>query len=440
MKIKTGIFAKATAMLIALLLLTVWVKTSFSDTQTHNTVPGADANFITDNQTFLEQENAERAQQRIYNVILSGGIGPTDASLTHTITACIGYPNGYYVSQSSVSHTYSALTGRVTVVLLRDDDSRTITISGFSITYDDYFVFAEATDSEPIPNVPDGCLALMAVYTDGSSITSVTDLRSGEIPLKAFASFSAAVDAADNRTIVITDRVRLSSNKTVPAEVTLRFLKGAIMLIDSGVTLTINGSIIAGNYQIFSGSGTVDISGWTGGLLLPDWDTGQISGTTPSVDGIPIILGGEFVSNSNGNPNISDTVFAVDSVVAETAWESIGPTDSGADNIWTAMDSIPAGVDWVRLYAVAYGSNGSASINLYIYAYARETGGSQATGSDNRILRAYGRTDGSGYENIGDTAEITIPLDSSLRFDVYWNGNATAESVDLRLVGWGYND
>ncbi|MBR7092322.1 MAG: right-handed parallel beta-helix repeat-containing protein [Clostridia bacterium] len=50
---------------------------------------------------------------------------------------------------------------------------------------------------------------------------------------------------------------RLSSSMTVPANVELLFADGASLLLDSGVTLTLNGSVNAGDHAVFTGSGTV---------------------------------------------------------------------------------------------------------------------------------------------------------------------------------------
>jgi hypothetical protein len=53
---------------------------------------------------------------------------------------------------------------------------------------------------------------------------------------------------------------RLSDSVTVPSTVTLDFKQGANFSVDTGKTLTINGEILAGNWQIFSGTGTVTLS------------------------------------------------------------------------------------------------------------------------------------------------------------------------------------
>jgi len=77
---------------------------AYSAMQTNNTVPSANATFFADNATFLRHEDAQRAQ-RLLTRIVSGGIGATDASLTHTISTVTAYVEGYYVTDTSVSRT-----------------------------------------------------------------------------------------------------------------------------------------------------------------------------------------------------------------------------------------------------------------------------------------------------------------------------------------------
>lgn len=52
--------------------------------------------------------------------------------------------------------------------------------------------------------------------------------------------------------------IYLTNSFTVPSNVTLQFANGSKLLINSGQTVSINGPIDAGYYQIFSGSGTVN--------------------------------------------------------------------------------------------------------------------------------------------------------------------------------------
>jgi len=157
---------------------------------TINPVPAADASFLDDLQEFLREEISDRAVYQ-YSGVIEGGIGSTSANLTHTISACIAFPNGHYVSQEQISHTYTA--SRRTCVYIRDDDSRTVTIINATVTYDGHFVFAEMAAGSTQPATPTGLLPLFYVDTDATSITSVTDLRCGTANVAAYGDLATAV-------------------------------------------------------------------------------------------------------------------------------------------------------------------------------------------------------------------------------------------------------
>ena len=59
----------------------------------------------------------------------------------------------------------------------------------------------------------------------------------------------------------------ITENLTVPANLTLKFAHGAVLAIATGKTLTINGPLEAGRYQIFSWTGTGTV---TYGNLVPE--------------------------------------------------------------------------------------------------------------------------------------------------------------------------
>lgn len=63
---------------------------------------------------------------------------------------------------------------------------------------------------------------------------------------------------------------KLSTNITIPANVTLWMMNGAMLSPDSGVTATINGAIDAGLYQVFTGVGSVLGSPKTK-VVYPEW-------------------------------------------------------------------------------------------------------------------------------------------------------------------------
>lgn len=248
-----------------LVILFAAIRFGWAATQTINTLPSANATFIADVQTFLGNELANYLHIRFGNEITIGGLGATDASLTHTVSAIVGFPNGFYVSQAATSHTYTAT--KRTFVYVRDSDSRTITIGGAAITYDDNLVFAETTAATTIPITPTGCLPLFYADTDGTSITAVTDLRSGEIAVEYFDDFEDAVDnVGANQTILISQNT-WTGTKTATQRI--HIAPGGRLLVEDDATLT------------------------TSGMVAVDWG----SSTTPPLDGYD---GGESLTINGG--------------------------------------------------------------------------------------------------------------------------------------------
>lgn len=75
----------------------------------------------------------------------------------------------------------------------------------------------------------------------------------------------------------------VATNLTIPATVELDFLKGAVLNIASGVTVTYLGDLEAGRYQIFSGSGTVTFNQNAYGFAFyPEWWGAVADNTTES--------------------------------------------------------------------------------------------------------------------------------------------------------------
>lgn len=74
----------------------------------------------------------------------------------------------------------------------------------------------------------------------------------------------------------------ITANTTISAQLVVP--KGAVINVSSGVTLTINGNILAGLYQIFTGSGTVKING--NSEVYPEWWGAVNNGTTDCTSAI----------------------------------------------------------------------------------------------------------------------------------------------------------
>lgn len=129
----------------------------------------------------------------------------------------------------------------------------------------------------------------------------------------------------------------ISGDITISSNVTLWFADGAKLSIDAGKTVTINGNILAGRQQIFSGSGTVAGNTKLNDGVYPEW-WGAIAGTSTSVtdDSTSAIqaactfasqwgtLNNPTVKLANGHYLVSDTITVPSYVsIAGDGWGSI---------------------------------------------------------------------------------------------------------------------
>ena len=88
------------------------------------------------------------------------------------------------------------------------------------------------------------------------------------------AAVIAAEDAADEDGGILwfpPGTYKLSSNVPVSSNVTVLFVSGAKLSIDAGITFTINGTLAAGEYQIFSGDGTAAFAVSSAPYVLLEW-------------------------------------------------------------------------------------------------------------------------------------------------------------------------
>jgi len=151
---------------------------------------------------------------------------------------------------------------------------------------------------------------------------------------------------------------------------------------------------------------------------------------------------GEFVSVSGGAPISSTSRFQVTTDVTESVWESVGPTGSGADNIWTGLDNVPTDVDWIEVKLTAIGASSTsdtANISRGLYAHVRKNGSSESAGFVTEVsyLSIYTTSSGAGKDYDISTPKIPV---SSVKFDIVWSGDFESQNtIYMYLAGHGYN-
>lgn len=220
-----------------------------------------------------------------------------------------------------------------------------------------------------------------------------------------YASLAAAVSAigATSATLRISTPVSLATNVTTPLTMTLEMSPGGV-ITTTGHTLTINGHLNAGEYQIFSGSGTVSFGRntisrvnalWFGAKGDPTSYSGGFDNSTAfqaamdaaAAAGVPMFI-------PSGQYKYSTTLTLWSNVILPGAAELDGVQPSMGFGAWYTTDT--TGVSTQLVYtgstvAIATGMGSTITIkNLVLTGPGRTTAGSigigVSSGSSNSLI------------------------------------------------------
>lgn len=129
-------------------------------------------------------------------------------------------------------------------------------------------------------------------------------------------------------------------------------------------------------------------------------------------------------------------LFRVDTELSISVTESIGPTGSGAANIWTALDEIPADAKAIYIMISNFCTNADgaglpARSNFYV-----AQNGNGINGFINELI-SHNYFDG---DTSDDNTEVTlawVPLDGSRRFQARWDqSNTSFRNITILLRGF----
>ena len=284
------------------------------------------------------------------------------------------------------------------------------------------------------PAITDGKVPVgrISLTTGTTSITNsiIDDLRGFIRDKNAAESLSGQKTFADNPVIAnaapaLFVRDTNGSGDTVVTRITfedsLTVDVGAVGFLSAAdSTLTIKNEISNADVDIDTqGTGVFSVNG--NSVSIGADVTGWVRGNTV------------YVEDDTGGDS---TLLAVDTIIG-AAWESIGPTGSGATNIWTAMDDIVANAKWVTISGFIHAED-SGGGTTFVSVFARKDGSFRSPNVSSEIGQVYiTATGSSATRNQGHFGANNIPLNSSLRFEMYRLSTATTVNVDIVVRGWG---
>jgi hypothetical protein len=183
-----------------------------------------------------------------------GQAGGTADALTLTPATAIGaYALGTVYRFSTVASNTGAVTLNISGLGVRAVKFRGAELSAGMLLIGQYYeVVDDGTYFALL--TPHGAEVVVDDGSSGSIFKTVQGFISGFIgTIRATnTSFAAALAAAGDKTLIVSSTINITSNTTVPSNVTLKVERGGLFAISAGVTLTINGAIDAGFYRIFS--------------------------------------------------------------------------------------------------------------------------------------------------------------------------------------------
>ena len=132
------------------------------------------------------------------------------------------------------------------------------------------------------------------------------------------------------------------------------------------------------------------------------------------------------------------TEVQIDTALPNTGWRTVGPTGSGAQVIWNAMDNIPTDARSVRVRLNGLLQSDINISYMWLYATAGDSVAAIDTGGDN--LAFHMRTPAGAVNRAADVTEATIPLSSTgnrhIRLWFAYSGPPLVNQLSMRLLEW----
>jgi hypothetical protein len=208
----------------------------------------------------------------------------------------------------------------------------------------------------------------------------------------------------------------ISADLSIPSTLALNVPAGAILSVGAGQTLTINGPIIAGSYQIFSGSGTVTLAGEALDFRLGAWSSGGTGIRTTdatlgsganvnefSIDGTMAGNSDAAVPTEKAVKTYVDAASTTQQAYTDTkvAWTyGTGVSTATGTTSVEISSSLPSTVTEVELMLFGVSLSGSSTPCLQL----GDAGGYETSG----YLAGAGQDTSAGGNEITDTASLPL--------------------------------
>jgi hypothetical protein len=202
------------------------------------------------------------------------------------------------------------------------------------------------------------------------------------------------------------------------------------------IVLTPDGTGVVTTDNLSFNGNTIASTDANGDIDLAPNGTGQATYNGDEVQIVPAAIAGYTVGSNiylaedgAGGSNVFVT-----SVVTASVSETFGPTSSGADNIWTALDDLPAGATGVFLSFESFMTlSGTSAAQLSVYA--RDGGGSAGSSTSQQV--SYNAAQGASGEDFGNQSAVFVPVDSSGIFSILWLSlNTSTDQVTMTMKGF----
>ena len=219
------------------------------------------------------------------------------------------------------------------------------------------------------------------------TMDSVTTPNDYFIDAAAYGSNQAGIEAAktaigsNNRTLNLSAATwAITGDMTIPSNITLRMDQGAVLAISTGKTVTINGPLDAGPYQIFSCTSTRQVNFGPGAIAeaYPEWWGARADNSTDSLSGIQAAVNtGVKVVLAKGTYKLSGTLTftALGALVPATGiiegagWQHtvLEFSNTTTPGIWIDYDNtVMATLNIKGMYICGPGGSSSGNIGISV--------------------------------------------------------------------------